>query len=241
MFNLPITTHNSVNVMSSIDLAKMCVGTSKDAHSDFMKKANKVLGISVGNFSESHITSRGRTISILLLPEREACLMAMSYSYELQAKVYDAWQALRKPVQQIINPMDMIAVFAQQHLEQNRINIEVANKLAEVEGELESKFEKLPTTTKAVAQGFVNFYVIQSEAAKRYGISNMMVLNYITNTYNITKNVVKTGFTEFTTFNRKEFIEALDTFMAGAIQVSPKRVMHPDIPTKFMGNLEVTK
>ena len=96
MINLPVQVKDNVNVMSSIDLAKMCVGYTKDSHSNFMIKAKKVLGISVVNFQESHITDRGRTIQILLLPEREACLMAMSYSYELQAKVYDAWVILKQ-------------------------------------------------------------------------------------------------------------------------------------------------
>ncbi|AGG58086.1 anti-repressor Ant [Vibrio phage douglas 12A4] len=90
MINLPIQKVNNVDVMSSVDLAELCIGKSKDAHSDFMKKAKKVLGDKVGNFSELISYARG-TRTILMLPEREACLMAMSYSYELQAKVYDAW------------------------------------------------------------------------------------------------------------------------------------------------------
>ena len=80
--------------MSSVDLAKLCVGDAKDAHSDFMKKARKVLVDKLGNFSELEKYAKGER-TILLLPEREACLMAMSYSYELQAKVYDAWQELK--------------------------------------------------------------------------------------------------------------------------------------------------
>jgi phage antirepressor YoqD-like protein len=97
MMNLPVSYKDNVAVMSSVDLAKLCVGTSKDAHSDFMKKARKVLGNGVGNFSETiEIKGLGGVVTgkreILLLPEREACLMAMSYSYELQAWVYDEWQ-----------------------------------------------------------------------------------------------------------------------------------------------------
>ena len=97
MINLPIQKVNNVDVMSSVDLAELCIGDKKDAHSDFMKKAKKVLGDKVGNFSELISYARG-TRTILMLPEREACLMAMSYSYELQAKVYDAWhEKVSKP------------------------------------------------------------------------------------------------------------------------------------------------
>lgn len=38
------TIKNNIQVMSSVDLAKLCVGESKDVHSNFMKKAEKVLG-----------------------------------------------------------------------------------------------------------------------------------------------------------------------------------------------------
>lgn len=94
MINLPVQLRNNVSVMSSVDLAKLCVGEAKDAHSNFMIKAKKVLGDKLVNFQELEKYLRG-TRTILLLPEREACLMAMSYSYELQAKVYDEWQLLK--------------------------------------------------------------------------------------------------------------------------------------------------
>lgn len=87
--------------MTSVDLAKMCVGFSKDAHSNFMVKAKKVLGdLLFVKFQEQQTyvkNSRGATgtRTILRLPRREATLMAMSYSYELQAKVYDAMETYR--------------------------------------------------------------------------------------------------------------------------------------------------
>ncbi|WP_210474011.1 hypothetical protein [Vibrio crassostreae] len=58
----------------------------------------KVLNEQVVNFYEQSEYDKGQgakgTRTILMLPEREACLMAMSYSYELQAHVYDEWQKL---------------------------------------------------------------------------------------------------------------------------------------------------
>jgi hypothetical protein len=95
MLNIPVTYKNENPVMSSVDLAKICVGEAKDAHSDFLKKAKKVLGDGVGNFSDTYFSKQGKELQCLLLPEREACLMAMSYSYELQAHVFDEWQRLK--------------------------------------------------------------------------------------------------------------------------------------------------
>ena len=92
MLNLPVQIKNNVQVMSSVDLAELC-GVR---HDHFMVKAVKVLGgIMLPSFREREKYGNGNTRDILMLPEREACLMAMSYSYELQAKVYDAYQALK--------------------------------------------------------------------------------------------------------------------------------------------------
>lgn len=90
---LQFTEVNGVKTMSSLQLAELCVGTGKYAHRDFIRKMKRVLGeISMGNFSHP-IMVRGKETQCYLLPEREACLMAMSYSYELQAYVYDSWKA----------------------------------------------------------------------------------------------------------------------------------------------------
>lgn len=96
MLSLPLQRKNDCDVMSSVDLALLCVGDAKNSHSDFMKKAKKVIGEGVGKFSDTYLSSQGKSLACLMLPEREACLMAMSYSYELQARVYDAWQEVKK-------------------------------------------------------------------------------------------------------------------------------------------------
>ena len=74
MFNLPIQNHNGIPVMSSIDLAKMCVGEAKNAHSHFMAKAKEVLKEDVPNFRDIYLDTMNRKQDYLLLPEREACL-----------------------------------------------------------------------------------------------------------------------------------------------------------------------
>ena len=91
--------------MSSVYLAELC----GQRHSDFKKKASKVIGEDVRNFSHISKDAYDRDFDILFLPEREACLMAMSYSYELQAKVYDAW---KKSAQQITQD-DQLLMLAQ--------------------------------------------------------------------------------------------------------------------------------
>lgn len=65
-------------------------GFAQLEHSDFMKKVIEVLGEGSRNFSDTYIHQQnGQTYPSYRFPKREACLMAMSYSYELQAAVFD--------------------------------------------------------------------------------------------------------------------------------------------------------
>lgn len=66
-------------------------GFAKLEHRDFMPKVPHVLGQGVcEKFRTPYIhPQNGQTYTMYALPKREACLMAMSYSYELQANVFD--------------------------------------------------------------------------------------------------------------------------------------------------------
>ncbi len=76
-------------------------GFAKLAHDDFMAKVPKVLGADAPKFSGTQSYGNNNTRPIYTFPKREACLMAMSYSYDLQAKVFDkmtALEAVQPPV-----------------------------------------------------------------------------------------------------------------------------------------------
>ena len=70
-----------------------CKQFRKLEHRSFMKKVPKVLGGAAAKFfaADSYINGTGGKVErdIYNFPKREACLMAMSYSYELQAQVFD--------------------------------------------------------------------------------------------------------------------------------------------------------
>lgn len=72
-----------------------CKKYRKLRHDNFMKKVPRVLGeIQSPKFLGDYIDDKGRVQPCYTLPKREACLMAMSYSYELQAQVFDHMTAL---------------------------------------------------------------------------------------------------------------------------------------------------
>ena len=78
-------------------------------HADFMAKVPKVLGVETSEkFRSSYLAGNGEQRPCYRLPKREACLMAMSYSYELQAQIFDRMtameEALKKPALNLDDP-----------------------------------------------------------------------------------------------------------------------------------------
>lgn len=100
--------------MTSLELVQFInnqrgVGAAELAHSDFLKKVPQVLGGGAGNFSDTYVhPQNGQTYPCYKFPKREACLMAMSYSYELQAKVFDRMTALETQATPVVDPMEVL-------------------------------------------------------------------------------------------------------------------------------------
>lgn len=78
-------------------------GFAKVEHADFLKKVPKVLGGHAGNFSCMFDVTVGngatRKSPGYRFQKRESCLMAMSYSYDLQAAVFDYMTQLEQKLQ----------------------------------------------------------------------------------------------------------------------------------------------
>lgn len=87
--------------MTSLELVDFINGERGEgeailAHSDFLKKVPQVLGGGAGNFSFTYRDVQNKERPCYRFPKREACLMAMSYSYDLQAKVFDRMTVLEQ-------------------------------------------------------------------------------------------------------------------------------------------------
>lgn len=97
---MQLQTVSAQPTMTSLELVDF-INEQRDAaepelrHDHFMVKVPKVLGEShAPKFLGAQVYGNNNTRPIYKLPKREACLMAMSYSYELQAKVFDRMTAL---------------------------------------------------------------------------------------------------------------------------------------------------
>ena len=102
--NMNIALTNNTITMSSLELVDFINMSRKEGeaelqHKHFLEKVVKVLGEEISRkFGSSYKDSMNRDKPCYNFPKREACLMAMSYSYELQAKVFDRMTALEAGV-----------------------------------------------------------------------------------------------------------------------------------------------
>ncbi len=109
-FNTAINTSNNVPTMTSLEIVEF-INNHRQAngnntvlrHDNFMTKVPQVLGESLApKFlgTSFYVNGAGNQVErqIYIFPKREACLMAMSYSYDIQAEIYDRMTALEQQV-----------------------------------------------------------------------------------------------------------------------------------------------
>lgn len=82
-------------------------GEAELTHANFLAKVSKVLGETSHSFECDLPDAYGRPRRGYRFQKREACLMAMSYSYDLQAKVFDRMTELENLVEQPRIPQTM--------------------------------------------------------------------------------------------------------------------------------------
>ena len=95
-----ISTVNPVT-MTSLELVDYINSQREDGapellHKNLLSKVPEVLGERSAEFLADVPDAYGRPRKAYRFPKREACLMAMSYSYDLQAKVFDRMTELEQ-------------------------------------------------------------------------------------------------------------------------------------------------
>lgn len=88
-----VLTMSSLEMVSYINSTRKA-GDAEVRHDNFLPKVTRVLGgIAALKFQGYYKGANGKQSPLYNFPRREAMLMAMSYSYELQAQIFDAWEA----------------------------------------------------------------------------------------------------------------------------------------------------
>ena len=137
-FNINEVTMSSLEIVDFINeyRAKNESNPVQLRHDHFMAKVPKVLGLEgLPKFRDTYINQQnGQTYPCYRFPKREACLMAMSYSYELQAQVFDRMTAMEEALKaknsfDITNPTHLLQAIEVQA----KLNIELTQKVAVLE------------------------------------------------------------------------------------------------------------
>lgn len=128
---------NQVVTMTSLELVDFINRQRSESestlrHDDFLRKVPLVLGEKdARKFAGIYQDSMNRKKPCYTFPKREACLMAMSYSYDLQAKVFDRMTELeRTSVTAIPEPSDKLLEVVNRTLQQNEKLIEALVRLS---------------------------------------------------------------------------------------------------------------
>lgn len=150
--NALIKAPTGVATMSSLEMVEFINSQRKQGeavlkHKHFLTKVSQVLGeAGSAKFSATYVhPQNGQRYPCYHFPKREACLMAMSYSYDLQAKVFDRMTELEgqkatpRVPQSLPEALRLAADLAEQNaqqaqlIEQQKPAVEFVKQYAEAE------------------------------------------------------------------------------------------------------------
>lgn len=138
----PDLTMSSLEIVKVINtIRKQEENNTELMHKDFLEKAREVLGERSAEFSATYVHPQNKqTYPCYNFPKRESMLMAMSYSYTVQAAVYDAYEALNTTQSKVpTNFIEAICLALEQAkqieqqtllLEEQKPQVEFANDVA---------------------------------------------------------------------------------------------------------------
>jgi phage antirepressor YoqD-like protein len=135
-----IATNNTTITMTSLEIVdfinnhrKANGNNTELRHDDFMRKVPQVLGeMNAPKFYGTQTYGNNNMRTIGNFPKREACLMAMSYSYDIQAEIYDRMTAMEQHILMLNRPSYMI----EDPVERAKKWIEECNQKQEAETKL---------------------------------------------------------------------------------------------------------
>lgn len=233
----------AVPSMTSLDLVdfineQRADGEPELRHDHFMVKAPKVLGEShAPKFLGTQLYGNNNTRSIYTLPKREACLMAMSYSYELQAKVFDHMTALE--AQQALSPAEMFLQNAQAMVLVERRQLAQAQELARLSESVDTLMVGSMTMTERPANSEAITH-IRPRMLKKYQLPARIVdlvmrqMPYSPKPAGMVRNHREEAQgASYAVYWVKDVNTTFNRFVRDCKRVTATKVTHPDIDERF--------
>lgn len=161
-------------------------GESELRHDHFMAKVPKVLGEAAPKFSGTAFYANGTGAqverAIYRFPKREACLMAMSYSYDLQAKVFDRMTELEQRSSPVIampnfsNPAEAARAWA--------LEYEARQQAERTKAEIGTRREATAMNTASQASKKAHRLEIELDKSREYATVKRMEMLYHGTSFN---------------------------------------------------------
>lgn len=213
-------------------------GHAELAHADFLKKVPEVLGDGAGNFSGTYIDSQNKPRPSYRFPKREACLMAMSYSYDIQAAVFDRMTELEQAQSRPLTQAEVLQAQATYLVEMERKQTELAQATARVEQRVDDLIDyqimsKRPSNAETITH-------IRRRMFAKYGIPAhvcdevMRQLPYSPKPAGMVKNTREEAEgSTYAVYWTKDVSAVFKLFVAECAQETPAFVSHPFIEGRF--------
>lgn len=214
-------------------------GFAKLEHADLLKKVPEVLGGGVGNFSDTYVhPQNGQTYPCYRFPKRESCLIAMSYSYDLQAAVFDYMTDLEQKLAKPMTQAQLIAASANLMVDMERRQ----TKTEQVVAGIERRVEDLSQTTvwDHCPQNCQSLTRIKETMLARHGLSGAVV-DYVLKVWPNQPNpagMVRNGHEEalgsqYLVWSKSHVTAAFHRFVSESTMVTATQATHPYFEGRF--------
>lgn len=205
-------------------------------HDNFMAKVPEVLGAGgVLKFKDTYIhPQNGQTYDCYRFPKRESCLMAMSYSYDLQAAVFDHMTALEEKLTKPLTAAEQLLASVQLTVDLERRQRQTEHQVAAL-AETVGDMDRAHPLLDSIPNGMESITTIRQRIGKQYGLPPRVIDAVVREMPHSPRPfaMVRSKHEElnarpFAVWAKAEISRVFERFARGCTFVTPHRAIHPD-------------
>lgn len=203
-------------------------------HKNFLAKVPEVLGERSAEFLADLPDSYNRPRRGYRFPKREACLMAMSYSYELQAAVFDHMTALEERVAKPLTAAEQLLASVQLTVDLERRQRQTEHQVAALT-ETVGDMDRAHPLLDSIPNGMESITAIRQRIGKQYGLPPRVIDAVVREMPHSPRPfaMVRSKHEElnarpFAVWAKAEISRVFERFARGCTFVTQHRATHPD-------------
>lgn len=209
-------------------------GFAKLEHKDFLEKVPAVLGERSAEFSADLPDNYGRPRRGYRFPKRESCLMAMSYSYDLQAAVFDHMTALEEKLAKPLTAAEQLLASVQLTVDLERRQRQTERQVAAL-AETVGDMDRAHPLLDSIPNGMESITAIRQRIGKQYGLPPRVIDAVVREMPHSPRPfaMVRSKHEElnarpFAVWAKAEISRVFERFARGCTFVTQHRAVHPD-------------